>query len=61
MALDEQIFAIQQYGGISRMFAELARQFCVHMADGIDLMPLDTTVVNRYVMKMSTNTVYATS
>ena len=50
VALDEQIFAIQQYGGISRMFAELARQFCVHMADGIDLMPLDTTVVNRYVL-----------
>ena len=50
LALDEQIFAIQRYGGISRMFAELARQFSVHAAEGVTLAPLAAPVVNRYVL-----------
>lgn len=50
VALDEQIFAIQPYGGISRMFAELAQQFVAGVVPGLDLAPLDTAVVNRYVL-----------
>lgn len=50
LALDEQIFAIQRYGGISRMFAELARQFSLHAAEGVTLAPLAAPVVNRYIL-----------
>jgi glycosyltransferase involved in cell wall biosynthesis len=50
LALDEQIFAIQRYGGISRMFAELAHQFSVHAAEGVTLAPLAAPVVNRYIL-----------
>lgn len=50
VAIDEQIFAIQRYGGISRMFAELARQFVLHEVAGVDLLPFDAPVVNRYLL-----------
>lgn len=50
VALDEQIFAIQPYGGISRMFAELADQFIRGGHEDIDVLPLDATIVNRYVL-----------
>lgn len=50
VALDEQIFAIQRYGGISRMFAELARQFVVHAVADVELQPLDAPIVNRYIL-----------
>ncbi len=50
VALDEQIFAIQRYGGISRMFAELALQFTSNPGLGVDLAPLSAPVVNRYVL-----------
>jgi glycosyltransferase involved in cell wall biosynthesis len=48
--MDEQIFAIQHYGGISRMFAELARQFVIHSVADVDLEPLDAPIVNRYIL-----------
>ena len=51
VVLDEQIFAIQPVGGISRMFSELARQFLEgHPAD-VELVPFQTPIVNRYVLE----------
>lgn len=50
MAFDEQIFALQTYGGISRMFAELARQFIADPDLGVDLLPLNAPVINRYLL-----------
>lgn len=50
LAFDEQIFAAQQYGGISRLFAELSKQFLRDDSLEVDLMPLDAPVVNRYLL-----------
>lgn len=47
--MDEQIFAIQAFGGISRVFAELARQFTSGAFD-VQLAPLTAPIVNRYVL-----------
>lgn len=47
--MDEQIFAIQAFGGISRVFAELARQFTSGAFD-VQLTPLTAPIVNRYVL-----------
>jgi len=54
VALDEQIFAIQPVGGISRMFAELAHSFAIGDPSGIDLLPFRTPIVNRYVLENET-------
>jgi glycosyltransferase involved in cell wall biosynthesis len=48
--LDEQIFAIQRYGGISRMFAELARQFVTNAVPDVELLPIDAPIVTRYIL-----------
>lgn len=53
VVLDEQIFAIQPYGGISRMFAELASQFIDGEVDDVELVPFNAPVVNRYVLDSS--------
>jgi len=50
VAMDEQIFALQPYGGISRMFAALARQFFSNPELGVELLPLAAPVINRYVL-----------
>jgi glycosyltransferase involved in cell wall biosynthesis len=50
VALDEQIFAVQAYGGISRLFYEKASAFVRDRSLGIDLEPLDAPIVNHYVM-----------
>lgn len=50
VALDEQIFAIQPYGGISRMFAEIAQQFAAGVVPDVELLPLHAPIVNRYVL-----------
>ena len=50
VAVDEQIFAIQPYGGISRLFAELARQYASSVIPDLDLLPLDAPIINRYVL-----------
>lgn len=50
MAFDEQIFAIQAYGGISRMFAELANAFVTDFQEALDLLPINAPVVNRYLL-----------
>lgn len=47
--MDEQIFAIQAYGGISRVFAELAKQFTTANY-GVELLPFSAPIVNRYVL-----------
>ena len=49
-AFDEQIFAAQHYGGISRLFAELARQFLSDPSLDVRLEPLNAPVVNRYLL-----------
>lgn len=51
VALDEQIFTIQEYGGISRLFFELARQFERHPEWGVDVLPMDSSIINRYVLE----------
>ncbi len=50
LAIDEQIFAIQAYGGISRLFAELSRQFVRHTPAQVQLIPMDAPIVTRYVL-----------
>ena len=50
VALDEQIFALQAFGGISRMFAELAAEFLSDPAHGVDLLPLHAPIINHYIL-----------
>ncbi|HBJ73696.1 MAG TPA: hypothetical protein DDY88_08355 [Actinobacteria bacterium] len=50
LAIDEQIFAIQEYGGISRLFAELAKQYSLNPTFGVELEPLRAPIVNRYIL-----------
>lgn len=53
VALDEQIFAVQPYGGISRLFYELASAFVRDTAMGVELERLDAPVVNEYLLSDS--------
>ena len=48
--MDEQIFAIQRYGGISRLFYELAKQFTTTPDLGVELLPISAPIVNQYVL-----------
>ena len=50
LAFDEQIFVTQHYGGISRLFAELSKQFLRDDALEVELLPLEAPVVNRYLL-----------
>ena len=50
VAFDEQIFAVQRYGGISRMFAELISQFHRGVVPGLEVLPLNAPVINRYLL-----------
>ena len=50
MAMDEQIFAVQRYGGISRMFAELLKEFTKAPDHGLSVAPLGSPVINRYLL-----------
>ena len=57
IAIDEQIFLLQSYGGISRLFSELLRELTLpevtNMANGdVDLSvdPIDRQVINRYLL-----------
>lgn len=51
VAFDEQIFAIQRYGGISRVFAQLAREFEHDPGHGVQLQPIAAPVVNEYLLR----------
>ena len=48
--MDEQIFAIQRYGGISRLFYELAKQFTTTRELDVDMLPISAPIVNQYVL-----------
>lgn len=50
VALDEQIFAVQAYGGISRLFYEMASAFIRDPGLGVELERLDAPVVNEYLL-----------
>lgn len=50
VALDEQIFAIQPYGGISRLFYEKARSFESDSSFGVSIDPLRAPIVNEYLL-----------
>ena len=50
VALDEQIFAIQPYGGISRLFYEKASAFVRDQSLGVQVEPLCAPVVNEYLL-----------
>lgn len=50
VAFDEQIFAIQEYGGISRLFAELAKQFTANQEFDVALEPMHAPIINGYVL-----------
>lgn len=50
VALDEQIFAIQAYGGISRLFYEKARAFESDDSFGVSIDPLRAPIVNEYLL-----------
>jgi len=51
VALDEQIFTIQEYGGISRLFFELARQFDRNPELGVDVLPIASEIMNKYLLE----------
>ena len=51
VAFDEQIFAVQRHGGISRVFAELAREFESDDSLGVELQPIAAPVVNEYLLR----------
>ena len=48
--IDEQNFAVQEFGGISRMFTSLARAFLTAPQLDVDLVPFRLPVVNRYLL-----------
>ena len=48
--MDGQIFAVQEHGGISRMFAELADQFIQDPSLGVSLEPLSMVTRNHYLL-----------
>jgi glycosyltransferase involved in cell wall biosynthesis len=48
--MDEQIFAIQRYGGISRLFYELAKQFTTTRELDVEMLPISAPIVNQYVL-----------
>lgn len=50
VAFDEQIFAVQRYGGISRLFAELAEQFNQDASLDVELAPLAAPIINHYLL-----------
>jgi glycosyltransferase involved in cell wall biosynthesis len=50
LALDEQIFAIQRYGGISRLFYEKASSFVRDSSLDVTVEPLNAPIVNEYVL-----------
>lgn len=50
LALDEQIFAVQPYGGISRLFYEKASAYVRDVSLGLQVEPLDAPVVNEYLL-----------
>lgn len=50
IAFDEQVFAIQQFGGISRLFSELAKQYLSDPDFDVQLSALHAPVINHYLL-----------
>lgn len=50
VAIDEQIFALQKHGGISRLFYELISQYTTDPSYGVDVLPFDRPIINDYVL-----------
>ncbi len=50
VAVDEQIFALQKYGGISRLFYELMKQYDANPDLGVELLPFTRPIINDYVL-----------
>ncbi len=50
VAIDEQIFALQKHGGISRLFYEVMKQFLANPDLGVDLLPFARPIINDYVL-----------
>jgi glycosyltransferase involved in cell wall biosynthesis len=50
VAIDEQIFVAQRFGGISRMFVSLMEEFRGHPELGVELQPMANRVVNHYLL-----------
>ena len=51
VAIDEQIFALQKHGGISRLFYELMSQYVTNPGFNIDVLPFDRPIINEYVLR----------
>jgi glycosyltransferase involved in cell wall biosynthesis len=54
---DHQIFQYQRFGGISRYFAELIRQFQVY--DDVEIITPFTFIQNEYLLGMKGNFIYS--
>lgn len=50
VALDQQIFALQPFGGISRLFYEKASAFVRDSSLGVSVEPLNSPVINEYLL-----------
>ncbi len=50
VAIDEQIFALQKHGGISRLFYEVMKQYLADPNLEVDLLPFARPIINDYVL-----------
>ena len=50
VAVDEQIFALQKHGGISRLFYEVMKQYLANPDLEVDLLPFARPIINDYVL-----------
>ena len=50
VAIDEQIFALQRHGGISRVFYEMMKQYVDNPNFGVEVLPFDRPIINEYVL-----------
>ena len=50
VAIDEQIFALQRHGGISRLFYELISQYRTNPDFNVEVLPFDRPIISEYVI-----------
>jgi len=50
VSIDEQIFALQKHGGISRLFYELMKQFDADLGLDVEILPFARPIINDYVL-----------
>ncbi|MDE0973497.1 MAG: glycosyltransferase family 1 protein [Candidatus Nanopelagicales bacterium] len=51
VAIDEQIFALQRHGGISRLFYELISQYRNNPDFNVQVLPFDRPIISEYVIR----------